>query len=182
MSYTSLKYSEEELVGLLQSKSRKAFDALYTNYSDALFGVISKVITDEELAQDILQEVFVKIWDRFESYNASKGRLFTWMLNIARNASIDATRSKQFGKDKKTNSIENSVNIAWNNNSEQSKTDFIGVQKFLDQLRPEYRLLIDMIYFEGYTHAEAAEELELPLGTVKTRVRSAIIELRNNLN
>lgn len=182
MSYTSLKYSEEELVELLQSRSRKAFDALYTNYSDALFGVISRVITDEKLAQDILQEVFVKIWDRFDSYDASKGRLFTWMLNIARNASIDATRSKQFGKDRKTNSIENSVDIAWNDNSEQSKTDFIGVQKFLDQLRPEYRQLIDMIYFEGYTHAEAAEELELPLGTVKTRVRSAIIELRNNLN
>ena len=76
---------ETELVMLLKQKSKVAFNYLYDNYSRALYGIILKIVETEEVAEDILQDVFVKIWNRIDSYDASKGKLFTWLLNVARN-------------------------------------------------------------------------------------------------
>ena len=84
--------SEEALVSALQQKDRSALEYLYDHYSSALLGVVVRIIKKEELAEEILQDVFLKIWDRIDSYDASKGKLFTWMLNIARNQAIDKTR------------------------------------------------------------------------------------------
>ncbi|HRG39222.1 MAG TPA: sigma-70 family RNA polymerase sigma factor [Bacteroidia bacterium] len=171
-------YTEEELVILLKSKDARAYNLLYDNYSAALFGVISKVVSAEEIAEDILQDVFVKIWKNIENYDASKGRLFTWMLNIARNASIDYSRSKQSKMDGKLQDLENSRYEVNKQNALQSNTDFIGVKEQVAKLKEDYRVLIDMLYFEGYTQEDAAKELNIPLGTVKTRVRAAIVKLR----
>lgn len=173
----TVNISEEELVGLLSKKDRKGMSILYDNYSGALYGVICKVLADEELAQDTLQEVFVKIWQRFDNYDTSKGKLFTWMLNIARNAAIDVTRSKNFKKDAKTNSTDKSV-YDGNEPSETPKIDHIGLKEILKTLKPEHKEIIDLIYFNGYTQAETAEELGIPLGTVKTRVKLAMKHLR----
>ncbi len=95
MSVTG-NYNETDLVLLLKQQDRTAFDYLYERYSGALYSVILNIVPDKETGNDILQEVFVKIWRQVEQYDPSKGRLFTWMLNIARNASIDFTRGKQF--------------------------------------------------------------------------------------
>ena len=86
------KYDEGELVEMLRLQDRKAFSYLYDNYSDALYGVVLKLVRTEETAQDLLQEIFVKIWKNIAQYDVGKGRLFTWMLNIARNTSIDYLR------------------------------------------------------------------------------------------
>ena len=88
------KYSEEELIYLLKNRDQPAFSYLYDNYSGALFGIIYKMLEDRELAEDVLQEAFVKIWNNFSNYDSLKGRLFTWMLNITRNLTIDTVRSK----------------------------------------------------------------------------------------
>jgi RNA polymerase sigma-70 factor (ECF subfamily) len=88
------KYSEDELIRLLKIKEPSAFSYLYDNYSGALFGIIYKMLDDRQLAEDVLQEAFVKIWNSFSNYDSLKGRLFTWMLNIARNLTIDTIRSK----------------------------------------------------------------------------------------
>lgn len=96
-----IKYSEEELIQLLKTGDESAFSYLYDHYSGALFGVIFKIIGDQPLAEDILQEAFVKIWNNFSSYDSSKGRLFTWMLNITRNLTIDTLRSKSYKKQSK---------------------------------------------------------------------------------
>src|SRR4029079_15634267 len=85
-----------ELVSSLRQKNEEAFSYLYEHYSGALYGVIKQIVTDAELGNDVLQETFVNIWRRIDSYDETKGRLFTWMLNIARNAAIDKTRSKGF--------------------------------------------------------------------------------------
>jgi RNA polymerase sigma factor (sigma-70 family) len=89
-------YEEQELVALLKAKDNQAFSYLYDNYAGALCGVVKQIVGDMELANDVLQEVFVSIWRKIDTYDASKGRLFTWMLNIARNAAIDKTRSKNY--------------------------------------------------------------------------------------
>ena len=88
------KYSEEEIVALLQRQDKQAFSYLYDNYAGALTNVIFRMVEDMALSEDILQEAFVKIWHNFNQYDQSKGRLFTWMLKLTRNAAINKTRSK----------------------------------------------------------------------------------------
>lgn len=151
-------------------------------YSGALFGVISRIIPQTEVAEDILQETFLKIWNSAEAYDSSKGRLFTWMMNIARNLSIDKLRSKDFKNANKNQDIENNVDFIDTQKEVTFNADTIGIKDMVTSLKPEFNLLLDMVYFKGYTHVEAAEELDLPLGTVKTRIRMAIMELRKHFN
>ncbi len=175
------KIDEEVLVKALQERKASGFDYLYDNYSGALYAVIFKVVRDEETASDLLQEVFVKIWNNASGYDASKGRLYTWMLNIARNRSIDFLRSKAHNKSQKTNSIEDNVYAVDQANQTSLKTDTIGVREFVDKLKDKHRDIIELVYFQGYTQEETAEELGIPLGTVKTRSRAAIKKLRELL-
>ncbi len=174
----STKYTEEELVALLQGRDKQAFSYLYDNYAPALNNIIYRMVQDITLSEDILQEAFVKIWQNFTSYDKSKGRLFTWMLNLTRNLTIDTLRSKGYKKQSKISSDENSVNNVQDNNFNISKFDSIGIQKQLGNLKPEQRIIIDMAYFNGFTQDEIAKEVGIPLGTVKTRMRTALIELR----
>lgn len=175
------KYSEEELVMLLKSHDKDAFSYLYDNYSAALNGIIYRMVESKELAEDILQEAFVKIWNNFNNYDTSKGRLFTWMLNITRNLTIDTLRSKGYKKQQKISSDENSVSNVTDENFGADKFDTIGIRKQLANLKPEQRSIIDLAYFNGFTQDEISREMGLPLGTVKTRMRSAILELRKLL-
>ena len=172
------KYNEDELVALLQGQDKQAFSYLYDNYAPALNNIIYRMVEDVTLTEDILQEAFVKIWLNFTSYDKSKGRLFTWMLNLTRNLTIDTLRSKGYKKQSKISADENSVNNLQDNSFSISKFDSMGIQKQLANLKPEQRVIIDMAYFNGYTQDEIAKEVGIPLGTVKTRMRTAIIELR----
>ena len=159
-----------------------AIRALYDMYSGALLGVISRIVPQIEVAEDLLQETFLKIWNSAESYDSSKGRLFTWMMNIARNLSIDKLRSKDFKNSGKNQEIENNVDFIDTQKKVTFNTDLLGLKDMVTALRPEYNKVLQMVYFKGYTHIEAAEELNLPLGTVKTRIRMAIMELRKHFN
>jgi len=173
------KYSEPELVSLLQEQDETAFSYLYDNYGGALYGIISPIVKDTETANDVLQEVFVNIWKKINQYDTAKGRLFTWMLNIARNAAIDKLRSRAFRDGMKNRPIpENAEAIAA---STPAKTDDVGLKKVLAGLKEDYRVLIDLSYFQGFTHEEISKIMDIPLGTVKTRIRSALIQLRNML-
>lgn len=163
---------------MLQSKDEKAFSYLYDNYSGALYGVILKVLNQEELANDVLQEVFVKVWKNIEQYDSTKGRLYTWMLNIARNLAIDMLRSKRFQQDQKTTDIDNNVYFNDNKSSSTHNVDTLGLKKSVMNLKPEFRILVDLAYFQGFTQEEISKTLNIPLGTVKTRLRNAIIELK----
>ncbi len=181
MQKSKINYKEEELVVLLKRKDSHAYSLLYDNYSAALFGVILRVINIEEIAEDVLQDVFIKIWKNIDLYDTSRGRLFTWMLNIARNASIDYARSKQYKIDTKLQGMDTSIHEINRHTAAQNNTDFIGVKEQVAQLKEDYKILIDMIYFAGYTQEDTAKELNIPVGTVKTRVRAAIIKLRETL-
>lgn len=165
----------------MQNKNRSALEYLYDHYSGALMGVIARILKKEELAEEVLQDVFLKIWDKIDSYDPAKGKLFTWMLNIARNQAIDKTRSKEFSKGKKTGDIENFVNRVDRKDYLEQQVDAIGLKEVLKKLPEDQRFVIDQHYLKGYTQAEMAEEFNLPLGTVKTRMRLAMKELRNLL-
>ena len=171
-----LKYSEEELVVALKRNERTAFEFLYDHYSGALFNIISKTLRDEERAADVLQESFLKIWKNIASYNPEKGRLFTWIMNIARNGAIDAARVE--GRKPAMDDIENKAVQNERDVYEDSLTSSSEMKAIVDMLRPERKILIDMAYFQGYTHEEISEKLSIPLGTVKSRIRTALQELK----
>lgn len=178
---TTATYSESELVSLLKSRDDKAFGYLYDNYSGSLYTVICQVVQDVDSANDVLQEVFVNIWRRIETYDPMKGRLFTWMLNIARNASIDMVRSKSYQNSLKNLNIEGNGELDARSAVSSLNVDNIGFRKVLENLKAEQRRLIDLAYFKGYTHEEIAAIENIPLGTVKTRIRNALIQLREYL-
>jgi RNA polymerase sigma factor (sigma-70 family) len=173
---STISYSEQELVDLLQQRNEKVFSYLYDNYSGALYGVINGIVPDKEIANDVLQNVFVNIWRKVELYDASKGRLFTWMLNIARNAAIDELRSKGYRDSQKN------VSIDQTNENAGAVTlpvlNDVGLKKVVAKLKDEFRVLLDMSYFQGFTHDEISKALNIPLGTVKTRIRTALTQLR----
>lgn len=177
----TITYNEEDLIALLKSGDESAFGYLYDHYSGALMGIIFRIINDHQLAEDILQEAFVKIWNNFSSYDDSKGRLFTWMLNITRNLTIDTVRSKGYKKQTKIQSSENAVGNASNNVNENERFDGLGIRKQVTLLKEDQKKIIDLAYFEGFTQNEISQKLGIPLGTVKTRMRSAITELKKIL-
>jgi len=165
----------------LKARDQQSFSFLYDNYSGALYSIVLQVVADKELASDVLQEVFVNIWRKIESYDSTKGRLFTWMLNVARNLAIDMVRSKAYQNSQKNQGIPGNDFFDKAGNSTQLSFDNIGLKKVVNKLKTEHRVLIDLAYFKGYTHEEIAELESLPLGTVKTRIRSALIQLREYL-
>ena len=182
MSKKRTTLSETDLIHALRQKDTIGAEALYDMYSSSLYGIIYRIVQHEELAEDLLQETFVKIWNSFASYDSKKGRLFTWMANLARNLSIDKIRSKDFRNNSKNQDIENTVNFIDEQKSISINPDLLGIKDLVHQLKPDQKSILDLVYFRGYTHVEAAEELGIPLGTVKTRLRMAIITLRKFFN
>jgi RNA polymerase sigma factor (sigma-70 family) len=174
-------YTESELIERLRARDQAAFGYLYDNYSAAVYGIITRIVPEEESAEDILQETFVKVWNYFVSYDSSKGRLFTWLVNIARNLAIDHTRSKLYKADMKNQSLTNSVGKINRQQSSSQNTDVIGLKAFVEKLKPEHKEIIDLLYFGGCTQEEVSKELNMPLGTVKTRTRAALQQLRELL-
>jgi RNA polymerase sigma factor (sigma-70 family) len=175
---TKITYSEQELVALLQQRNDHSFGYLYDNYSGALLGVVSAIVADQETARDVLQEVFVNIWRKIESYDPAKGRLFTWMMNVARNAAIDKIRSRGYQDSLKNYSIQENADTNISGITTLPQVGDVGLKKILAKLKDEHRVLIDLSYFQGYTHDEISKLLDIPLGTVKTRIRSALTHLR----
>jgi RNA polymerase sigma factor (sigma-70 family) len=179
---TKISLTEEELVNALRHREKMAAEALYDMYSASLYGVIVRIVIDTAVAEDILQESFVKIWQSFSSYSADKGRLFTWMVNIARNLSIDKIRSKDFKNQTKNQELENNVTFIDEQKNTVYKPELLGIKDLVQKLKPEQKSILDLVYFKGYTHVEAADELGVPLGTIKTRLRMAIQQLRKSFN
>ncbi len=169
----------DALIVAMKNGDQKAFAQLYNMYSLAIFGVINTIVKEEKVAEEIQQDVFVKVWENASSYSVGKGRFFTWLLNIARNAAIDHTRSKSHKNTQKNLSTTNFVDILSGSDNLNRKTDAIGIRRFVDTLKPACIKIIDFIYFKGFTQKNTAEALKIPLGTVKTRARNCIKDLRS---
>lgn len=172
-------YTEDELLTSLKQHDEQAYRFLYDNYSKAIFTVIRQIIPQQEVAEDVLQELFVKVWQNIQTYDISKGRLYTWMISIARNLAIDRTRSKEFNKQNKTTTLQD--NVPMMNSTVENKFADIGLQKVLTTLPADNAKLIDLAYFKGFTQEEIAKIMMIPVGTVKTRMRNAISFLRTKI-
>lgn len=173
---------EEEIIAGLRARDRKTTEYLYEKYSRALFAVISRIISDQDIAEEVFHDAFIKITRKIDSYEESKGRLYTWMANICRNSAIDKLRSKEISQTTKTNTIDDFVFGLESQSGTMEQVDGIGVRELMNQLNEDQRFIIEYIYFQGYTHSEVSEEFDIPLGTVKSRVRAALQVLKKNLD
>jgi RNA polymerase sigma-70 factor, ECF subfamily len=165
------------LVWMVKSKSERGFHILYDKYCGALYGILMKFVRRTDVADDLLQDVFVKIWKHIDSFDPGRGTLFTWMLNIARNQAIDYLRSACHQRqllhvDNELFSLHMDYMDA--NASNSSMAELKDLQNKALQLDAKYAEVIDMIFFYGCTHEQTARILNLPLGTVKTRARKGL--------
>ncbi|WP_114937511.1 RNA polymerase sigma factor [Mucilaginibacter endophyticus] len=173
-----LTLPEEYLIKLIRERHPEGAKALYHMYSGSLYGVISRIITDEALSEDVLQECFIKVWQSFDSYDENRGRLYTWMSNIARNMAIDQLRSKEFRNSQRHQRISEFYEEFYEDEVSSVNVDMRFLRIGANKLPDKERCIIDLIYYKGYTHCEAAEELQIPLGTIKTRIIRAIKRLK----
>ncbi len=172
---------QELLILQFQKKDVKAYEKLYNMYCNSISGVVNNIVKNDDVAQEITQDVFIKAWNKADTYSSKKGRFFTWLLNIARNAAIDYTRSKKFKQSKQNLNADFFVDILESSSSLDSSTNTIGLKEFVTKLGDTCKSVIELLYFKGFTQKEASEELSIPLGTIKTRSRTCIGELRTML-
>ena len=172
---------QDIVLQLLLQQKEEGMRKLFHYYSGALLSLIKPIVVHNDVAEEVLQDVLMRIWENIESYDSKKSRLFTWMARIARNASIDKTRSREYKELYKTDKLDDSVGRR-KELSQTLPTDGIGVASLLNKLDDKHRLLLELLYLQDYTQSEAAKELDIPLGTVKTRARRAILQLRTLLS
>ncbi|MFA7275023.1 MAG: sigma-70 family RNA polymerase sigma factor [Crocinitomicaceae bacterium] len=163
------------MVDRLKKREEAAMGEVYDRFASAMYGVASKIVRSDEVAQDVVQDSFVKIWKKVESYDSTKGTFFTWMLNITRNTAIDFLRKTKKENPASIQDLENSVHVS---DVAAQNIDTIGIAALVDNLNEDQRILIEYIYFKGFTQQEVSDELGIPLGTVKTRIRAAVQELK----
>ncbi|WP_147678366.1 RNA polymerase sigma factor [Algibacter pacificus] len=170
---------EKDIVYLLERGDKKGITLLYENYADALYGVIQKIISDEDIAQDVLQETFVKIWRYSKKYDPSKAKLFTWLYRIAYNTAIDKVRAL---KNKNNKEVQIETSSVYKITANQLNDDVLDIQKHLNTLEKKYQIVINALFFEGMTQQEASDELDIPLGTIKSRLKIGLRELKKIYN
>lgn len=180
MNRNSNKDKEDILVARLHSGEREVISVLYDKYHKALFGVCFQILKDQGRAEDALQKSFIKIWKKGKNYDPGKGRLYTWLLNITRNTAIDIYRSES--RNKTIRDEEFNVHLLEHIRSDEINTDAMDVNEKVESLDQKYRELIRLSYLGGYTQQEISKLLKMPLGTVKTRIRTAMQQLRKIYN
>lgn len=166
--------TEKELIALLNEQSENGLKYLYHYYSGSLLLIIGGLVADAHLAENIVQDVFVKIWLNFSRYDPEKGTLYTWMVAIARNTAIDFLRRTDTNR--RFEAIERQAGMP--ETRKYSAVDAIGLYRLIMRLPVIYQPIMVNIYLRGYTHKETAALMNLPEGTVKTRSRQALRLLR----
>lgn len=187
MDYTALR--DDELMDCLVRRDISAFEALYDRYGDLVYSVALRVVGDTHVAEDVTQDVFVRVWRRPEQFDLQRGKFVTWLLSVTRNRSIDERRSASrrirhealpspdeeedvlpSGKERDDPAIETVL-----------ADERAAVRAAMEVLPPEQKLAIHLAYFGGLTQQEVANKLGQPLGTVKTRIRLGMQKMRGEL-
>ena len=162
------------LIKRLQNKDTRALSSLYDSYSGALYGVIIRMCKDEAKAQDLLQETFLQIWQRADQYDPNKGRFYTWAYRIARNKTLNFLRNSR-------DLIQNEDLSVYEDKEQEETPEAVSqLSGALKQLEAHHQQALELVYFQGLTHREAHEAMDVPLGTFKSYVRQALNKLRES--
>lgn len=180
---------DRDLMARIKARDTSALSELYDHYNRLLFGLILSILKKRAEAEDLLQEVFTKIWENAEKFDLEKGTVYTWIVTLTRNRSIDRLRSKVYKEQKKQSTSLDNEDVFHPLYSEESdplentilKERAKKVHKALDQISEKQRKVLQVAYFNGMSQSEISEEFDIPLGTVKTRMRDGMIKLRELL-
>lgn len=166
------------IISMLKNKEEKGLSLLYDQYAPTLLGIITNIVRNKNLGEEILQVSMLKVWNNIESYDPDKGNFFAWIAQIARNSALDQVRLKGYQNRQNTDSMDqvNPPVIAT-----LMPTDSIDANVLLSRLETKHKEVLNLIYLQGYTQSDTAKALDIPLGTVKTRLRMAIQTLRTDL-
>jgi RNA polymerase sigma-70 factor (ECF subfamily) len=169
----TLMQNDNFLIQQLKDKDELALSLLYDKYAGAIYSVIVKMVRDEGKAQNLLQDTFMTVWDKAESYDASKGRFYTWIFRIARNKTLNFLRKVE-------PLIQTDDFSVYDNKEEAISIDakYLELNGAITTLEQHHKEAIELVYFKGLTHKEAHQQMDVPLGTFKSYVRQALKQLR----
>jgi RNA polymerase sigma-70 factor (ECF subfamily) len=166
----------QRICNQLRARDQACIPLIYDHYGNALYGIIYRIVGREEDAAEILQDTFVKIWENGASYDSEKGRLFTWMVTIARNLAINRRNSRGFRQQTDVQTEEKLVYLS--DKARGTVPETLDVKGMLQKIDEKYRTVISLLYLQGYTQREVSDRLKIPLGTVKSRVKIGLRELK----
>lgn len=165
--------NDKALILKLQNKDETALGLLYDKYSAALYGVIFRICKDEANAQNLLQDTFMTIWNKSNDYDSNKGSFYTWAYRIARNKTLNFIR-----KDNKLIQVEDLSVYKDRTEDVKEEIDILKLKGSINSLEMHHQKAIELVYFNGLTHREAHEEMNVPLGTFKSYIRQALKQLQ----
>ncbi len=169
------------LIERLRARDRKALDRLYQMYGGAVLGTVSRMVPTQQEAEEVLQDTFLKVWQKVESYDPDKGRFFTWLIQIARRTALDKTKTVKAKKQRETQRIDPLDHPEGSLGVTEMYVPDSGLRSVIDTMKPSRRQVVDHFYFLGMTQQQVSDKLNMPLGTVKTELRKALIDLRTLL-
>lgn len=175
--------SDVELLHAVARGDEGALARLYDQYRVILFGLLVRILNSREEAEDVLQEVFLQVWRRAKDFDEERGRPFTWLITLTRSRAIDRIRqlgARQRLADSAARNTFDEASDAVTDTLHSEQREIVA--RALAALPEEQRRTLNLAYFEGLTQSEIAEKLGTPLGTVKTRMRSGMIKLRELLS
>jgi RNA polymerase sigma-70 factor (ECF subfamily) len=187
---TAASTSDLEIMKKVASYDSKALEALYNRYSPILYTLIKTIVTDQKLAEEILSDVFVIIWRKVNHFDFDKGNVYTWLITLARNKAVDTIRMKRSGvetqpysdeyEDKFILPVIKSNGVSLELKDALNRT--VKMQKAMEDLTDAQQYVIHLAYFEGLTESEIAAKLNIPVPTVKSKIRIALNNLKENLS
>jgi RNA polymerase sigma-70 factor (ECF subfamily) len=166
---------DKALIRRLQNKDENALSIVYDNYSRAIYGVIIRMCKDEDAAKNLLQDTFMTIWEKSDSYDFEKGKFYTWAYQIARNKTLNFLR--------KPNQLIQMEDLSVYESRKETETDpkdYLKLKGKIKSLDAHHQRAIELVYFNGLTHREAHEEMDVPLGTFKSYIRQALKQLKQS--
>ena len=181
----AIEFGEDdaELARRLKSRDPRALAELYDRYGRLVYALILRIVRDGGIAEDLVQETFLRVWNRVQGFEADKGGIGPWLLAVARNRAIDYLRSAA-GRMRNATDLQDTEHPALFTNMEKELLNSDRVRRVrvaLEKLSANQKTVIELAYFEGLSQAEMAEKMGEPLGTVKTWVRTALKSLRDEL-
>lgn len=180
---------EQQWMEEIQAGNKKSLGKLYGRYNQILFGMIYNVLRNREETEDLLQEVFVQIWEKASQFDRDRGTVYSFIVTLSRNKAIDRTRSKAFKNSKKDDHVINDddFHLDLEHDSPNPEQNLVlderarSVKKALEQLDKKERQVLYISYYQGLSQSEIAKKINIPLGTVKYRMRQGMLKLRGML-
>ncbi len=173
---------DSEIIEQLRKRNPDGLAAAYDRYGRTAYGLFVRITRDKTVAEDLLQELFLRLWNRSQGFDSTRGALGVWILSIARNMAIDHVRSAQTRFSTRLRSMEHLEPLCLSKNPgglENRIDDRRVIQEAFGTLSADEKRVMELAYFEGFSQSEIAENIHQPLGTVKSRMRSALARLRN---